>query len=89
MNKGFKRSTIGIIVGTPSLFPLGLVIERHFEKTETWENVMFLGGCGGWGVGEGGVGDFKKWKDDLRWGRGITVITIIYVSSYRKNIVGI
>ena len=53
MNKGFKRSTIGIIVGTPSLFPLGLVIERHFEKTETWENVMFLGGCGGWGVGLG------------------------------------
>ena len=44
-------------------------------------------GGGGWG--RGGVGDFKKWKDDLRWGRGITVITIIYVSSYRKNIAGI
>ena len=54
---------------------------------------MFLGGCGdggGGGVeGGGGVGDFQKWMDDLRRGRGITVITIIYVSSYRKNIVGI
>ena len=45
---------------------------------------MFLGGCGdggGGGVGGGGVGDFQKWMDDLRRGRGITVITIIYVSS--------
>ena len=45
----------------------------------------------GVGVGWGGVGvgDFQKWMDDLRRGRGITVITTIYVSSYRKNIVGI
>lgn len=45
-----------------------------------------------WGVvgrGGGGVGDFQKWMDDLRRGRGITLITIISVSSYSKNIVGI
>ena len=73
MNKGFKRSTIGIIVGTPSLFPLGLVIERHFEKTETWENVMFLGGCGdgvGGGVEGGGGWGLSKMDGRLTAGAG-------------------